>query len=91
MSNNQKLEGLYGKPTPLTGACSVCGERVRLRKDRTVWIHRRTRRKPARCRGSGLPPNHGTAKRAWPSSATRKKQRLRIVSGGAAESSRRRH
>ncbi len=45
------LEGLYGKPTPITGACSVCGERLRLKKDETVWSHQRTKRKPNGCPG----------------------------------------
>ena len=58
MSLKQKyLEGLYGKPTPLTGACVMCGVRVRIRKDGTAWSHRRKPSKPVACQGLGWPRN----------------------------------
>jgi hypothetical protein len=80
---------LYGKPIPVTGVCTVCNSRVRLKKDGTLWSHRRKPSKPV-CQGSGMPPRPGSIKRKWPPSATRSKS-LRAVSGGAVESSRRRH
>jgi hypothetical protein len=85
------LSGLYGRPTPLTGACISCGARVRLRKDGTVWLHGRGRKKPDGCPGSGQPPKPGTAKRKWPPSASPRNRSLRTVSGGGMESNRRRH
>jgi hypothetical protein len=85
------LDGLYGKPTPLTGACARCGVRVRLKKDGTVWRHGRTSRKPTACPGSGMVPKPGTAIRKWPPRKTSHGRSIRAVSGGAVESSRRRH
>jgi hypothetical protein len=88
MNRDKYLAGIYGRPMPLTGACAVCGLRVKIRKNGTVWLHGRSRKKPAGCPGSATPPRPGTVKRKWPPGASRS---LRTVSAGAAESNRRRH
>jgi hypothetical protein len=88
------LEGLYGKlPTPLTGSCTTCSARVRLKKDGTLWRHgRKSKKNPTGCRGSGMAPKPGTVKRQRPSRPPGGGSRsVRAVSGGAVESSRRRH
>lgn len=75
----------YAKPAPLTGVCSVCTQRVKVKQDGTLWSHQR--RKSA-CKGSGTTPRPGSVKNKWPYKA---KGSVRAVSGGAMESNRRRH
>jgi hypothetical protein len=75
----------YGPQPPLTGICSVCGQRFKLRKDGTLWFH--TRRKFA-CPGAGTLPKTGSAKRKW---LPAERRNVRTVSGGAFESNRRSH
>jgi hypothetical protein len=72
---------------PLTGNCSVCKLRVKVRKDGMLWRHQRRQREPY-CPGSGEPPLAGTVKKRWPH---RSRKSVTTVSGGAVESDRRRH
>jgi uncharacterized protein YjbI with pentapeptide repeats len=88
MSGKQSY--LYGTPTPITGVCTVCNSRAKLKKDGTMWSHRRKPSKPAVCQGSGIPPRPGSVKRKWPASTTRSPS-LRAISGGAVESNRSHH
>jgi hypothetical protein len=82
-------QDLYGKPAPLTGVCAACSARVKIKKDGTVWRHRRKPNKPAACQGSGVAPKLGTAKQKWPAKAAHRS--VQAVSGGIVESNRRRH
>jgi hypothetical protein len=76
----------YGRPPPLTGVCTVCSQRLRLRKDGMLWLH--TRRRSA-CPGAGKPPREGSVKHKWPTAPAHKS--VRSISGGAFESDRRKH
>jgi hypothetical protein len=90
---NGMLTGIYGRQPPVTAQCPVCGVRAKIRKNSTLWLHGRTRKQPDGCAGSGQLPKPDTTKRSW-SRKQRSRQlprRLRTVSGGAMESSRRRH
>jgi hypothetical protein len=75
----------YATPTPLTGVCPVCSQRVKVKQDGTLWSHQR---KGSTCKGSGMAPRPGSVKRKWPYKA---RGSVRTVSGGAMESNRRRH
>jgi hypothetical protein len=74
-------------PAPLTGVCPTCVQRVKVKKDGTLWRHQRRQREPC-CPGSGQFPREGTVKRKWPQGGHGS---VRAVSGGAFESDRRRH
>lgn len=74
-------------PAPLTGVCTICAQRVKVKKDGKLWRHQRRQREPS-CPGSGQPPRAGSVKPKWPS---RGRGSVRAVSGGAIESDRRRH
>jgi hypothetical protein len=76
----------YGQPPPLTGICTVCSQRVKVRKDGTLWLHQRRK---STCGGALKLPREGSVKNKWPTGAAHRS--VRTVSGGAFESDRRRH
>jgi hypothetical protein len=47
------------KSAPLTGVCTVCGVRARVRKDGMIRSHR-SPEKAANCQGAGIDPKPGT-------------------------------
>jgi hypothetical protein len=94
VSKKQRLlSGQLGRPIPLTGACAVCGERVRIKGDGNTWLHGKGRRKPDGCKGSGGAPKPGTVKNEFPKrkDGQPRSGSVRAISSGAFESNRRRH
>jgi hypothetical protein len=80
---------MYVKPAPITGVCTACNQRIRVKKDGMLWRYRhQSRKKLSDCSGSGIPPRPGSVKRKWP---YRVSGSVRAVSGGAFEANRRRH
>jgi hypothetical protein len=71
------MSAQYGKQPRLTDVCTVCSQRLKLRKGGTLWMH--ARRKPT---GPATQiPRAGGVKRSWPAAA-RKSVRRRF--GGPA-------
>ena len=80
---------MHAKPAPMTGVCTICNQRVKIKKNGTLWRHRHpSPKKLSDCLGSGMTPRSGSVKRKWP---YRVRASVRTVSGGAFESDRRRH